>query len=98
MILRFSTRELLECGEDERLAIRKWGQEVGRGYVRRLILLEEVPTFSLLSPVRSLRLHKLTGVGDDIYSVTLHGRWRLILRKVSETELEILEVSNHYGN
>jgi len=27
-----------------------------------------------------------------------HGRWRLILRKVNETELEILEVSNHYGD
>ena len=98
MLLRFSTKELQECGEDERLAFRKWGKEVGRWYVRRLIFLEEAPTFSLLFPVRSLRLHKLTGVGDDVYSVTLHGRWRLILRKVNETELEVLEVSNHYGD
>jgi len=98
VLLRFSTKELQECGEDEHLAFRKWGQEIGRWYVRRLILLAEVPSFSLLFPMRSLRLHKLTGVGNDIYSVTLHGRWRLILQKVNETELEILEVSNHYGN
>ncbi len=98
MLLGFSSRELQARGEDGRLAAREWGLEAGRQYIRRMILLEDTPNFSLLFSVRSPRLHKLSGVEEDIYALTIHGRWRLILRKVNENEVIILEVSNHYGD
>jgi plasmid maintenance system killer protein len=57
-----------------------------------------LPTFEGLFTYRLLRLHKLSGDRQDTYAATIHGRWRLILRKISETEILIEEVSNHYGD
>ncbi len=97
MILRFATRNLQECAEDEQLAIRRWGPTVGKWYPRRILAIESTSSFSRLFALTPLRLHKLSGV-DELYAVTLQGRWRVIMRKVNETEVIIEEVSNHYGD
>ena len=60
-------------------------------------MLASASNFARLYELAPLHLHKLAGA-DDLYAVALQGRWRIVLRKVSETEIIVQEVSNHYGD
>jgi proteic killer suppression protein len=72
---------------------------VAEQYIRRIDTLQAVPEFNDLRAIRSLRLHPLRGDREGEYAMTLHGRWRLILRlDVSNSRLIVQEVTNHYGD
>ena len=98
MIIHFAHSDLEECAEDVRKAIRRWGSIVGDKYPQRLTIIASLPNFDAMYAYRLLRLHRLSGDRQETYAVTIHGRWRLILRKLSETEILVEEVSNHYGD
>ncbi len=98
VLIRFANRTLEECATDLRRAVREWGPLVGDRYPQRLTIISSVPNFEALYAYRMLRLHKLSGDRQERYAVALHDRWRLILRKISETEVLVEEVSNHYGD
>ena len=53
--------------------------------------------FDRLFDLMSLHLHPLTGDRQGYYSLTLSGRWRLILTVEGDT-VTIEEVTNHYGD
>ena len=78
-------------------AYREWGTDVGRAYLRRVAVINNVSEFSKLFDINTLRLHPLMGDRQGYYSLTLSGRWRLIL-SVEEDAVVIEEVSNHYGD
>ena len=96
--IAFASNDLEECGRETAKAIRRWGAVVGDRYVQRLVLVAGAPDFDALHTIRSLRLHKLTGNRKDVYAIVLQGRWRLLLSKVGERQVLVLEVSNHYGD
>ncbi|MBI2171822.1 MAG: hypothetical protein HYU30_07380 [Chloroflexi bacterium] len=91
MNIRFADGDLEECATDVRKAVRRWGPVVGDRYSQRLAIISSVPTFEGLFTYRLLRLHKLSGDRQNTYAATIHGRWRLILRKISETEFWLRE-------
>jgi proteic killer suppression protein len=72
---------------------------VAEQYIRRIETLQAVTEFNDLRAIRSLRLHPLRGDREGEYAMTLHGRWRLILRlDLSNNRLIVQEVMNHYGD
>ena len=93
----FRTRELQRCAQEESLAYREWGHDVGRAYLRRIATIRNISEFRRLFEIVSLHLHPLTGDRQGFYALTLIGRWRLIVTVESDTVV-VEEVSNHYGD
>lgn len=42
-------------------------------------------------------MHALSGSLAGCFGITLHDRWRLVIR-IKDDTIEILEVTNHYGD
>ena len=99
MEVSFRTKRLLRNYEESDRAIRQWGANVGRQYVKRINELYAVKDFQEAYNVRSMRLHPLKGSRRGELSIYLIGRWRLIVTE-GETEEHVIveEVSNHYGD
>lgn len=97
MDIRFRDRQLQRCFESESLAQRTWGPDVGQRYARRLATIQETSEFDKLFDLASLHLHPLHGDKEGYYSLTLVGRWRLIVT-VEGNVVVIEEVSNHYDD
>lgn len=97
MNVQFRNRHLQRCSAEEREAVREWGNDVGRAYLRRIATVRNASAFSKLFDIASLHLHPLTGDKEGYYSLTLSGRWRLIITVEGDT-VTVQEVSNHYGD
>lgn len=95
--VRFRTRRLQRCAQEESRADREWGHDVGRAYLRRIATIRNVSEFRRLFDIASLRLHRLTGDRQGSYALALKGPWRLILTVEGDTAI-IEEVSHHYGD
>ena len=99
MEVTFRTRQLRPCYEESARAIRRWGPEAGRKFITRIKQLHAVSDFQQAYNIRATRLHALKGSNRGELSITLTGRWRLIVTKgESEDRVIIEEVSNHYDN
>ena len=98
MDVHFATNQLERCYGDEAQAIRQWGPVVGRAYIRRISTMILAKGFNDLFPLQSFRLHPLTGARVGEWSITLQGRWRLIVTRESETVVGVQEVTNHCGD
>ena len=97
MKVQFRTRLLQRCAQEESLAHREWGPDVGRAFLRRIATIRNVSEFRKLFDIASLRLHPLTGDRQGSYAMTISGRWRLIVTVEGDTAI-IEEVSHHYGD
>ena len=97
MKVKFRTRELQRCAQEENNAYREWGPDVGRAYLRRIATIRNISEFRKLFDIVSLRLHALTGDRAGSFALILTGRWRLIIT-VEEDTVVVEEVSNHYGD
>ena len=99
MEVTFRTRQLRPCYEESARAIRRWGPEAGKKFITRIKQLHAVSDFQQAYNIRAARLHALKGSNRGELSITLTGRWRLIVTKgESEDSVIIEEVSNHYDN
>ncbi len=93
----FRTKLLKQCYETSSGAVKRWGPVVARKYIARVNELYALKDFEDASRVRSLRLHHLKGGRQGEWSITLTGRWRLIVTKgETEEQVTIVNVSNHY--
>ncbi len=54
--------------------------------------------FTQLYGHRALRLHPLKGNRAGQYSITLTGNYRLIVEKVKEDKVRIVDVEDYHGN
>lgn len=98
MEIEFSTNHLNDASVSLSEANRLFGVPIGRKYIQRLALLRAVDKFSQLYGYRALRLHPLKGDRTGQYSITLTGNYRLIIRKVTEDKVYIIEVEDYHGN
>ncbi|MPZ23633.1 MAG: plasmid maintenance system killer [Dehalococcoidia bacterium] len=99
MEIEFGSRDLVRCYEDSREATRRWGKEVAERYVERIELIYRAKTVNELFLISSLRLHPLRGGRRGQLSITLRGRWRLIVSVPEGAErVRVDEVSNHYDD
>ena len=95
MKLRFANNQLRRCYEDERLANRRFGPQVGLRYLQRVRLIMSTASIDRLMEFRSLRLHPLKGDRYGLWVVDLVAQWRLLF-SIEDDTVVIQEVSNHY--
>ncbi|MCE2438190.1 MAG: type II toxin-antitoxin system RelE/ParE family toxin [Candidatus Latescibacteria bacterium] len=99
MEIAFRTNRLRRNYEASDGAVRDWGAEVGRKYITRINALYAVKNLQEVYSIRSMRLHPLKGSKRGELSISLTGKWRLIVTKgESEECITISEVSNHYDD
>ena len=99
MEVTFRTRQLRRCYEESARAIQRWGPEVARKFVTRIKQLHAIADFQQAYNIRAMRLHALRGSNRGELSITLTGRWRLIVTKGEREDSVIIEeVSNHYDD
>ena len=98
MEIGFATNRLAAAGLSLLEATRLFGVPVGREYIQRLAVIRAVDKFTQLYGHRALRLHPLKGDRTGQYSITLTGNYRLILERVSEDAVRILDVEDYHGD
>jgi len=96
--LEFSSNRLANAGLNFAEASRLFGVQVGRKYMQRLAVLRAVDKFSQLYGHRALRLHPLKGNRAGQYAIILTGNYRLIIEKVEEDIVRIMDVEDYHGN
>jgi len=99
MKIFFANRRLEQCFEDYNQAERNWGVAVARKYIQRIQWILNAPNFNALRTIRSFRLHSLSGPFVGQFAIDLNRRWRIILiYNATDESVNILEVTNHYGD
>jgi proteic killer suppression protein len=96
--LEFALNRLLDASVSLPEASRLFGIPIGRKYIQRLAVLRATDKFSQLYGLRALRLHPLKGNRDGQYAITLTGNYRLIIEKVNEEKVKIMNVEDYHGN
>ena len=98
MNIEFASNHLSGASVSLSEAIRLFGVPVGRKYIQRLAVLRATDKFSQLYGLRALRLHVLKGNRAGQYSVALNENYRLIMEKVQEDAVRIIDVEDYHGN
>lgn len=98
MEIEFSSNSLAKASVSLSEASRLFGVPIGRKYIQRLAVLRATEKFTELYGHRALRMHPLKGNRAGQYSITLTGNYRLIIDKVQEDKVRIMDVEDYYGN
>ena len=98
MNLEFSSNRLNDAYLNLSEAGRLFGVPIGRKYIQRLAVIKATDTFSQLYGHRALRLHPLKGSRTGQFAITLTGNYRLIIEKVEEDKVRIIDVEDYHGN
>ncbi len=98
MDIDFATRRLARAGLSSLEADRLFGTPVGRKYIQRMAVLRATERFSDLFEHRALRLHRLKGDRAGQFSITLTGNYRLIVERVAEDKVRVVDVEDYHGN
>ncbi len=98
MYIEYSSHRLHEAGINLAEADRLFGVPVGRKYIQRLAVLRAVEKFTEIYGHRALKLHQLKGDRSGEYAMTLTGNFRLIVGKIKEDTVRIVDVEDYHGN
>ena len=98
MKLEFRTHNLSTASINLSEATRLFGVQIGRKYVQRLAVLRATDNFSHLYGHRALKLHSLKGDRAEQYAVSLTENYRLIIEKIEEDHIRIINVEDSHGN
>lgn len=98
MHIEFATNRLANAGVSLVEASRLFGVPIGRKYIQRLAVLRATDNFIELYGHRALRLHPLKGKRTGQYAMTLTGNFRLIIEKVQEDSVRIMDVEDYHGD
>ena len=98
MHIEFATNRLADAGASLAEASRLFGVPIGRKYIQRLAILKATDKFTQLFGHRALRLHPLKGNRAGQYAITLTGSFRLIMERVEEDRVRILDVEDYHGD
>jgi len=96
--IEFSSNRLASASVNLSEASRFYGVTIGRKYIQRLAILRATDKFTQLYGHRALRLHLLKGNRGGQYSITLTGNYRLIIEKVQEDKVRIMDVEDYHGD
>lgn len=98
MEFEFSSSRLTNASVNFSEASRLFGVVIGRKYIQRLAVMRATEKFTELYGHRALRLHSLRGNRAGQYSVTLTGNYRLIIEKIKEDKVRIVDVEDYHGD
>jgi toxin HigB-1 len=96
--IEFSSNHLMDASLNISEASRLFGVPIGRKYIQRLAILRAMEKFSQLYGFQALRLHPLKGNHTGQYAITLTGNYRLIVEKIREDKVNILDVEDYHGD
>jgi toxin HigB-1 len=96
--IEFSSHRLANASESIYEAGRLFGIPIGRKYIQRLAVFRAIDKFSQIFGHRALKLHPLKGNRSGQYAITLTGNYRLILERVEEDTVRIVDVEDYHGN
>jgi len=96
--IEFSTNRLADAGISLAEASRLFGVPIGRKYIQRLAVLRATDKFTQLYEHRALSLHPLKEKRAGQYAMTLTGNYRLIIEKVEEDIVRIIDVEDYHGD
>jgi len=96
--LEFSSNRLVNASVSFLEASRFFGVPIGRKYIQRLAVLRATDKFTQLYGHRALRLHPLKGDRAGKYAMTLTGNFRLIIEKIKEDKVRIMDVEDYHGD
>jgi plasmid maintenance system killer protein len=96
--IEFSSNRLAKASLSLSEASRLFGVPVGRKYIQRLTVLRATEKFTQLYGHRALRSHPLKGDRAGQYSMALTGNYRLVVEKVKEDRVRIMEVEDYHGD
>lgn len=98
MEIEFASNRLDKASMSLSEASRIFGVPVGRKYIQRLAVLRAVDKFTQLYGHRALRLHPLKGDRAGQHSMILTGNYRLIIERIQEDKVRIIEVEDYHGD
>jgi toxin HigB-1 len=75
-----------------------FGVPISRKYIQRLAILRATDNFIQLFGLQALRLHPLKGNRAGQYSMALTGNYRLIIEKIKEDQVRIVDVEDYHGD
>ncbi len=87
---------LAKCYLEHKKAVKKWGMEIARKYIRRVNILKAVRHIDELRALPELDYHLLKGDRKGQHVVKLSKGMRLIFTVRDENTVVIEEVSKHY--
>jgi toxin HigB-1 len=96
--IEFSSHRLANAGVSLSEASRLFGILVGRKYIQRLTVMRATDKFTQLYGHRALRLHPLKGNRTGPYAITLTGNYRLIMERIAEDTVRIIDVEDYHGD
>jgi len=96
--IEFRSKRLADASLSLAEAGRIFGLPIGRKYIQRLGVLRAVETFGQLFGLKALRLHRLKGKYAGLYSITLTGNYRLILEKLQEDKVKVIDLEDYHGD
>jgi proteic killer suppression protein len=96
--LEFASNRLNSASVSLSGANRLLGIPIGRKYIQRLAVLRATEKFSQLYGHKALNLHHLKGNRAGDYAITLTGNYRLILERINEDKVKIMDVEDYHGN
>ncbi len=98
MEIEFASNRLAAASLSLSEASRLFGVPVGRKYLQRLAVLRATDKFTQLYGHKTLRLHLLKGDRAGQYSIVLTGNYRLIIEKIREDRVRIIDVEDYHGD
>ena len=98
MEIEFSSNRLSNASISLSEASRLFGIPIGRKYIQRLAVLRATDKFSQLYGLQALRLHPLKGNRSGQYAIMLTGNYRLIIEKIKEDAVRIMNVEDYHGD
>ena len=98
MIIKFRTKNLEKCFLQLSMAVREFGDQIGRKYIQRIKIIKATNNLDDLKKLPGLRCHPLKGDRIGQYAINLTGFYRLIFTLEGEIMniVMIEEVSKHY--
>ena len=98
MELEYSSNRLASAGVSLSEAGRIFGVTIGRKYIQRLAVLRATDKFTQIYGYQALKMHPLKGNRAGQYSMTLTGNYRLIIEKIQEDRVRIIDVEDYHGD
>ncbi|MBN2837865.1 MAG: type II toxin-antitoxin system RelE/ParE family toxin [Fusobacteriaceae bacterium] len=84
MKVTYKSKKLEKECSDYSLLVKSYGLQIAKKVIQRLNELESSSDLSVMSKIRSARLHKLSGDRSDEYAMDLTGNYRLIITSGDE--------------
>ena len=104
MIITFNNKKVSNLCNNYNNALKEIGKQAAEELAKLMEYLKYVPhiiMFQQLPTLKRYKMHELKGREKGIVSLSITYAYRLTLTvevRIEEDEINILEVSNHYGD